>query len=372
MRAFTRKAGMELSVPTLQFTDFLVFGSCGAIFVCNWWLRPQRTSFLMFGVSFLVCAAMALWFVDFGYYGSVWSPLGWSLAGLTFWIGFRLFDGKAPVTRSMIVLAILPTGVHIVLSLAGFGPESVNAGSTIAYALHEAAVARYVLGATSQRSPVRTIAGYALIAIAVAICLPLLPLPPEGLRFSIVAIFITDQVTSIVLTTCILAMEAETARAKLAAMARTDALTGTLNRYGLGSLPKFGDAPVAVIVADLDHFKLVNDRFGHAGGDEVLREFARRARDLLPAGAFLARLGGEEFAVILPGQTPNTATYLAERIRFAAGSRGVPWNGAVIAFTVSVGVAMVAGNERLEAAIDRADAALYAAKLDGRNRVRVA
>lgn len=361
---------MELSVPTLQFTDFLVFASCGAIFVCNWWLQPSRTAFLLFGASFLVCAAMAVWFVDFGYYGSVFSPLGWSLAGLTFWIGFRLFDGRSALTRPMVALAVLPTGAHVALSLAGFGPGAVNAGSTLAYALHEMAMARYVLSGAAPQTPTRRIAGFALIAIAVAICLPLLPLPEAAVRMSIVLIFVTDHVTSIVLTTCILALEAEKARAELARIARTDPLTGALNRHGLEALE--GGAAGGVLVADLDHFKAINDRFGHAGGDEVLREFARRAEGLLPEGARLARLGGEEFVVLLPGATREAAAFLAERLRRAAAGAGAAWNGGGIPFTVSVGLAMRGEGEALASAIGRADGALYRAKADGRDRVRAA
>ncbi|KQT61131.1 diguanylate cyclase [Methylobacterium sp. Leaf456] len=362
---------MDLSVPTLQFTDSLVFGSCGAIFLCAWWLQRQKAYFLLFGLSYAVCAGMAVWFVDFGSYGSVWSPLGWSLAGSTFWVGLRQSDGRRATTGPMLALFGLPTTTHILLTLAGFGPEAVNTGSTLTYALHETAMALDVLApARSCRSPLRQLIGLALLATAVAIVLPVLPLGEAGTRSTIVLIFVVDHVASIILTTSILALEAEKAHAVVARMARTDPLTGALNREGL-SLAEDG-AAAGVILADLDHFKSVNDRFGHAGGDAVLREFARRAGAVLPASGHLARLGGEEFAILLPGHDPTATAALAERLRHGIGRAPVPWKAAAIPVTVSLGVAMRSRDESLHTALERADAALYAAKAAGRDRVRVA
>lgn len=362
----------DLSVSTLQFTDFLVFASCGAIFLCNWLLNRAKTYHLLFAASFAVCAGMSVWFVDFGSYGSVWSPLGWSMAGALFWTGLRRFDGRTAVTRPMLAVFVLPTATHVLLTLADAGPVAVNAGSTIAYALHEACNAVYVLRSGPSPSPLRRLIGAALLAIALAICLPLLPWPEASAKLAIVGIFVVDQVTSIVLTTSVLALEAERAHAALKRMARTDALTGALNREGLAAAARNVAGPAGVIVADLDHFKAINDRFGHAGGDAVLREFARRSVALLPEGALLARLGGEEFGIVLPGRDPNATTYLAERLRRAVGGTPVPWREAAIPVTVSVGVARLADGEALHDAIDRADRALYAAKTAGRNRVRVA
>ncbi len=365
---------MDFSVPTLQFTDFLVFGSCGAIFLCAWWLQRQKTYFLLFGLSYAVCAFMAVWFVDFGAYSSVWSPLGWSLAGSTFWVGLRLFDGRRGTTGPMLALFVLPTATHILLSLAGFGPVAVNVGSTLTYALHEAGMALDVFAHTrtlpAPRSPLRRLIGLALLATAVAIVLPVLPLSEAGTQSTIVLIFIVDHVASIILTTSILALEAEKAHAVVARMARTDPLTGALNREGL-SLAETGAAG-GVILADLDHFKAVNDRFGHAGGDAVLREFARRAGAVLPGGGHLARLGGEEFAILLPDHDQPATEALAERLRHGVGRAPVPWKAAAIPVTVSLGVAMRRRGESLDAALERADAALYAAKAAGRDRVRVA
>lgn len=363
---------MGLSVPTLQFSDFLVFGSCGAIFLCTWLLNRQKTYLLLFAASYAACAGMAVWFVDFGSYGSVWSPLGWSLAGSLFWIGLRLFDGRPAVTRPMLAVFALPTLTHLLMTLAGFDPVAVNAGATLAYAAHEAGNALYVFRNAPTRSPLRQLIAWALLAIALAICLPLLPLGESVAALAIVGIFIVDQVTSIVLTAAILALEAEKAHAVVARMARTDALTGALNRQGLAAETGAEPGGAGVIVADLDHFKAINDRFGHAGGDAVLREFTRRTGTLLPEGGLLARMGGEEFGIVLPGRDHNATTYLAERLRHAVVGAPVPWREAAIPVTVSVGVSMRAPGETIEDALERADRALYEAKSAGRNRVRIA
>lgn len=361
----------DLAIPTLQFTDFVVFATCGAVFACCWILRREKLHFLLLGASFFVCAGMAVWFVDFGYYGSVWSPLGWSAAGSLFWMGLRVFDGRSALTRPMIGFAVLPTSVHLAMSAAGYDAEAVNAGATLSYALHEGALAYYVLS-THPKSALRRIIGASLLAIAVAICLPLLPLDAAMSSLAIAAIFVVDHVSSILLTTCVLALEAEKAYQAVERQARLDPLTGALNRQGLASAIENLAARSAVIVADIDHFKSVNDRYGHSAGDDALREFSARVRSLLPVDGHLARFGGEEFVIVLPGHELTAATRLAEQVRIAIGSEPLRWNGHAIRMTVSLGLAMCEHGGNMIDAIEAADASLYEAKIAGRNRVQAA
>jgi diguanylate cyclase (GGDEF)-like protein len=161
--------------------------------------------------------------------------------------------------------------------------------------------------------------------------------------------------------------------------ALTDALTGLPNRRALFEAADalghnrdlVGDA-ISVLIFDLDHFKLTNDRFGHELGDRVLKLFATTAEIHCNGTGLVARLGGEEFAAILPGADPVEAVGTGEAVRRAFAKSGAFVDGLPVGATVSVGAASdvgVAGD--LGALFRRADAALYVAKRAGRNRVEM-
>ncbi|GGY07205.1 diguanylate cyclase [Massilia dura] len=157
----------------------------------------------------------------------------------------------------------------------------------------------------------------------------------------------------------------------------SDHLTGVANRRGffhaaeleLGRARRY-PRPVAVALFDLDHFKLVNDTHGHPVGDAVLRAFAEALRTTFRAVDVVARLGGEEFAVLLPSTGITQACAVARRVLAAVEGLTVRADGAAVTFTVSAGVVLAdaqAGN--IDDLLKRADRALYAAKAGGRNRV---
>ncbi|GAA0621865.1 PleD family two-component system response regulator [Brevundimonas kwangchunensis] len=162
-------------------------------------------------------------------------------------------------------------------------------------------------------------------------------------------------------------------------MAVTDALTGLHNRrYMAGQLQALmsragqGGDPVAVLVMDIDHFKQVNDGFGHDAGDEVLREFAVRLATNVRAIDLPCRLGGEEFVVVMPGASLQDASIVADRIRRDVGSMPFPIMGGAesLTITVSVGVAASSGgSDNPDALLKRADEGVYEAKSRGRNQV---
>ncbi|HLH92129.1 MAG TPA: GGDEF domain-containing protein [Xanthobacteraceae bacterium] len=155
--------------------------------------------------------------------------------------------------------------------------------------------------------------------------------------------------------------------------ALTDPLTGLFNRRGLIEATRELTAnrnprPFTVLAFDLDHFKSINDRFGHAVGDEVLRLFASVASTSLRVTDFVSRLGGEEFAAIIPGSL-DEGIMIAERVRVAFESAARTVAGRYLGATVSVGVAAHAAATNFDALLARADEALYVAKRAGRNRV---
>lgn len=160
---------------------------------------------------------------------------------------------------------------------------------------------------------------------------------------------------------------------------RTDPLTGCLNRRAAlerfeaeASRARREEAALTVAVLDVDHFKQVNDVHGHGVGDTVLRELVRRLGGALRVSDSLGRLGGEEFCVLWPHTADPLG--LAERIRAAVSGAPFVVGGEIplaLPVTVSVGVTTTAGDEPVELVLARADAALYAAKAGGRDRVAV-
>jgi diguanylate cyclase (GGDEF)-like protein len=161
---------------------------------------------------------------------------------------------------------------------------------------------------------------------------------------------------------------------KMLHLATVDSLTGLLNRHAFFEqaqalrLRPAGAARMALLMLDLDHFKRINDRFGHATGDEALRLFAHTLRTTLAGRGVAGRLGGEEFALALAG-TLDDALQVAEQVRAAVTAVLLPTSDAPYAVTVSIGVAALHVTEALDAGLARADQALYDAKRAGRNRV---
>ena len=156
-----------------------------------------------------------------------------------------------------------------------------------------------------------------------------------------------------------------------------DHLTGIANRrtfFEAAELEierwKRSPRDMSLVIFDADHFKEVNDRYGHPAGDAVLRHFATLLTDVFRAVDVVARIGGEEFAVLLPSTNLQGAMTVANRLRQVVASQVVEFDGASIAYTVSGGVATMSQTlVGLDALLKRADEALYAAKATGRNRI---
>jgi diguanylate cyclase (GGDEF)-like protein len=164
---------------------------------------------------------------------------------------------------------------------------------------------------------------------------------------------------------------------ELEGLASTDALTGLHNRRAFLALAnnewerfqRYG-RPLSMLMVDADHFKSINDNFGHDVGDKVLAQLASHCSDARRGSDIVARLGGEEFAILLPETDLASAALVAEKLRSSIGAQTVEVDGTNIAITVSIGVAVAKRSiSDLDDLIKRADMALYAAKRGGRNRV---
>jgi two-component system cell cycle response regulator len=164
---------------------------------------------------------------------------------------------------------------------------------------------------------------------------------------------------------------------ELQRLMRYDGLTGIANRLQFAETvshalaPKDGGGhPLSLVLFDLDHFKRVNDDYGHTAGDLVLQQAARAAQSQVTAKELLARIGGEEFAVLCPGSDLVQARDQADRIRIAVERAEITFGSRRIPLTVSLGVAQHQPDETAESLFKRADTQLYAAKAAGRNCVR--
>lgn len=164
---------------------------------------------------------------------------------------------------------------------------------------------------------------------------------------------------------------------ELRRLSETDALTGVFNRrklidgltQHLQEFQRYGHT-AALIMMDIDHFKGINDRYGHLMGDEVLRQFSTTCLQQLRKPDLLARFGGEEFAALLPGTGLNGARLTAERLRKAVARKEMSLTVGACSVTISIGVSeFLAEDKSIENVIKRTDEALYQAKRMGRNRV---
>jgi diguanylate cyclase (GGDEF)-like protein len=174
----------------------------------------------------------------------------------------------------------------------------------------------------------------------------------------------------------ILSLKLEERNRELKAIMIRDPLTGAYNRLFLEgfldnqihSTIRYGDY-TSILMLDIDHFKKVNDHFGHLQGDSVLKKMVEILSANIRDSDLIARIGGEEFLVLLPRTNQENAFYIAEKLRTLVGStrfENIPWP-----VTVSIGVGCLSNDENLDAALARIDTALYSAKRKGRNRVEL-
>ena len=169
------------------------------------------------------------------------------------------------------------------------------------------------------------------------------------------------------------------AKKELEIQSRTDPLTGVLNRRAILSQigselsrAKRQNSQISISILDLDHFKSINDTFGHLAGDAVLRESMHRVKLAVREYDSVGRFGGEEFIVVLPGANTTDAFSVAERIRIRINEKAADVDGTIISFTVSQGLATCNGDATMDEMIALADEALYRAKENGRDRVEKA
>jgi diguanylate cyclase (GGDEF)-like protein len=379
-----------MSVPTpstlLAITVFTPV-LAGCLLLLSWLEHRRMVALALWGSSFITASvATMLIIVARGTISDFWSIIiGNALLAAAYgllWCGARKFEGK----KASIILTL--AGVPLWIAACLVAP--IYARAEARAVVMAAIAASYTLltllefwrgrGDGVWRWPIMLLLSAHAAAIPFRIQLAGAWTHPDPSNVTLLTVMIFE--TAFV---CIGAgyLLGSLAKDRIAATYRrislTDSLTHVSNRRGFFEAAQrllmrndYERRPVALLLFDLDHFKNINDRYGHDTGDEVLAAFCRLATSLLRPADLFGRIGGEEFACLLPGTQQQEALAMAERLRIAFEATSHTTGGRTFTGTVSVGIAVLddAGID-LRALLKEADMALYRAKAMGRNRVEI-
>ena len=375
---------LPLDVPTLAFVAVCIAALLGLLLLFAWVQQRNVRALAWWGSAYLIGASsIALWAAPaplFAIPKEFAQALTFLACGMI-WNGVRLFHRRPLLPTAAFIGAF----VWIVLcQLPAFAE-----GNNERIALGAVVVAAYTFFIAFELHRERRKTLYSRLAAIVVPCVHaaifLMPLAmqaylPAAYAASWLNVFTLESILYAVGTAFIVLLMVKDNDVDLyRSAASTDPLTGLLNRRAflenaLSLCARQGERgqPVTMLMLDLDHFKSINDRFGHAIGDEVLRVFANAARSNMRGSDLVGRLGGEEFAVIV-AEPMQFAARIGERLRVSFETAGIQIGEHAIGATVSIGAAT--SHEPvtdIAALIARADAALYRAKHDGRNRLYAA
>ena len=382
---------MGLDVNTLFLVTIYVEAMLGLLLLFAWIQNSGIHAVAWWGCAHLLRAGSI---VLFGMYGTVSDAISIDLANaLLFtafavtWSGARVFDGRAPEPMYIVGGAILWILVSHTSSFVDSLDAKVMLASGIITAYTWATAYEFWRG-RSEPLVSRWPAIFMLFAHGALFLLrtPLaqvLPWSPTNQVFDSVWLTVLSfeaLLFTIAIAFILLAMAKERTELRHKTAALVDPLTGIANRRAfleeVATLSKRQEAegrPAAVLLADLDHFKSINDRFGHAVGDQVLQIFAAAASAKLGPNDLIGRLGGEEFAMVIYDAGWDKGLAIAERIRMSFETVAADLDGHEIGGTVSMGMALAETSLfDIPALLAQADEALYCAKERGRNRVEVA
>ena len=376
---------MSLDTVTLYLVATMVAAMLGAMLL--FFGRQENIPALKWwGTAYLLGAAsIALWTFAGNAFGEMFSlalsALGFVACGMV-WNASRVFHGRKPNLPGLFLGAIAWIAASMTLAPEAAMRLTIGAGIVAVYAALTAAELWSERRRTMQaRWPAIAVP----IAHGFALMLPILLgalLHTDGSMLSgsiwvtIFSVELMLYAIGTVFVVFILVSERTVTVHKTAAS--MDPLTGMFNRRGFAEATsrviereaKAG-RPVTVLIFDLDHFKTINDRFGHPAGDEILKLFAAVVINSLRMTDLSGRVGGEEFAALLTCSL-DEAVVVAERVRELFANSGIAVEDGPVETTVSIGVAGGPAGTELEVLLAAADAALYQAKRGGRNRVEAA
>jgi diguanylate cyclase (GGDEF)-like protein len=381
---------MLLDMPTISAVSISVTAILGIVLLFAWSRAPDCPLAGWWGLSQLIMSAgIILAVVGIRWNDNDLNAVGQAcmiLSAALMWTAVRQFEGRKTHPAWLLVW---PAAFLVAQGLGYLGSFDIRLILTCSFQ----AVLSLAAAAELSRDPDEALASrwptvFLLVVTGVGYLtwLPLAVTMPVGEVNQVFAshwfpaVILVATLMRIALAFAVLALVKEREELKQRIDALTDPLTGLPNRRALFEAAEAlgrhsaylkGD-PISVLVFDLDHFKRINDTFGHRLGDRVLQHFARTLSDKLETGTILGRLGGEEFAAILPGANLETAAHTAEAVRSTFASSAEVIDGAPVACTVSVGAACHDDIDcDLNTLFHLADGALYAAKNAGRNRVEL-
>jgi diguanylate cyclase (GGDEF)-like protein len=374
---------MSLDSITLYFVATMIAALLGAMLLffgkqqhsaaLNWW-----------GTAYLVgAAAVALWTLASGALGEMLSlalnAVGFLACGMV-WTAARIFHGRKPMWPGLLLGPIVWIGAVVNLD-HGASTLRMTIGAGI-IAIYASLTAAELL--TERRKSLRRRWPAIVVPVlhGLVLMLPILigdVLRPHDERFGSsiwVTVFSVELVLYAVGTVFVIFMlVSERVVAAHKTAASIDPLTGLFNRRGFAEASSrmiereaSAGRPVTVLIFDIDYFKSINDRFGHPAGDEILKLFATVVINNLRITDLSGRIGGEEFAALLPCGLEEGAA-VAERVRESFAASGLVSDDGPVDTTVSIGVAGGPAGTELEVLLAAADTALYQAKRGGRNRV---
>ena len=382
---------MGLDVNTLFLVTIYVEAMLGLLLLFAWIQNSGIRAVAWWGCAHLLRAASVMLF---GMYGTVSDAISIDLANAVLftsfavtWSGARVFDGRPIEPMYLVGGAVL----WVLASRAPWFSESLDAKVLLASGIITAytwATAYEFWRGRSEPLVSRWPAIFLLFAHGALFLLrtPLSQVLPWSPNTQVIdSVWLTvlsfeALLFTIAIAFILLAMAKERTELRHKTAALVDPLTGIANRrafleeaMALGQRHDAMRRPVAVLLADLDHFKSINDRFGHAVGDHVLQVFAEVASGKLGPCDLIGRLGGEEFSIVLYDAGREKGLAIAERIRLSFENAAAEVNGRPVGGTVSMG--MVISDEGmldLPGLLAQADEALYCAKERGRNRIEMA
>jgi diguanylate cyclase (GGDEF)-like protein len=379
---------MTLDMPTISLVSLSATTILGLLLCFIWWRERSSTLIGWWGVAQLVMAT-GIAFASAGSFASsaALTAFGQSLMLLSaavMWMAVREFEGRC---LNVLWVLIWPCAFIIAAAtgLAATFDDRLIVTSSALGVLHLFCAAEF-----ARRESQPLVSRWPAVVLLVIIgfsffaWMPLtlmMPIRAASLVYAsawMPAVVLIALLGRITLAFVVLAIVKERQEIQQRMFALTDPLTGLPNRRALFESAEAlserssylkGD-PVAVLVFDLDHFKAINDTYGHHLGDRVLQLFSAMLSTRLDTGSIYGRLGGEEFAAILPGANLISAAAMAEGVRAAFADAAAVIDGLPVAGTVSVGVAAHDMDCDLGILFHRADAALYSAKQNGRNLVQ--